>query len=126
MDNQPPNSREPPTDASVNWRSGAASVVAAALGAVAGAIAAAKLPSDKFAWTGFFMVPLFALLEVFLKHLVSLFGGDQNAARFALAGALVAGFYGACSVFDTCERLSRSTGLAGFARHRCGNKRRHI
>ena len=95
MDNQPPNSREPPTDASVNWRSGAASVVAAALGAAAGAIAAAKLPSDKFAWTGFFMVPLFALLEVSLKHLVSLFGGDQNAARFALAGALVAGFYGA-------------------------------
>jgi hypothetical protein len=41
------------------------------------------------------MLPLFFLLEVSLNHLVSLFGGDRNAARFALAGALVAGFYGA-------------------------------
>src|SRR6266567_683645 len=95
MNSQPPSSREPAAGASTNWRSGAATVVAAALGAVAGALAAAKLPSDKFAWTGFFMVPLFFLLEVFLKHFVSLFGGDRNAARFALAGALVAGFYSA-------------------------------
>src|SRR5437773_12159223 len=89
MDNQPPNSREPPTDASVNWRSGAATVVAAALGAVAGAIAAAKLASDRFAWTGFFMVALFALLEVSLMHIVSLFVADEYAAGFVLSGPLV-------------------------------------
>jgi hypothetical protein len=41
------------------------------------------------------LVPLFLLLEVFLKHLVPLFGGDRNAARITLAGALVVGFYGA-------------------------------
>jgi uncharacterized membrane protein YfcA len=95
MDNQRPEQREPLRGASINWRSGAATVVAAALGAVAGAMTAAKLPSDKFAWTGFAMLPLFLLLEVFLTRLVSLFDGDRNAARFTLAGALVAGFYGA-------------------------------
>lgn len=70
-------------------------IVAAALGAVAGALAAAKLPSEKFAWTGFFLLPLFLLLEVGLKHLVALFGGDRNAVRFTIAAALVVGFYGA-------------------------------
>jgi uncharacterized membrane protein YfcA len=95
VDNQQPKRREPVTAASINLRSGAAIVVAAALGAVAGAMAASKLPSDKFAWTGFVLVPLFLLLEVLLKHLVALFGGDRNAARFTLASALVAGFYGA-------------------------------
>ena len=95
MDNQQPRSRGPLTDAAINLRSAAASVVAAAVGAVAGAMAASKLPSDKFAWTGFALLPLFLLLEVFLKHFVALFGGDRNAARITLAGALVAGFYGA-------------------------------
>ena len=95
VDNQQPKRAEPLTNAAINLRSSAAIVVAAALGAVAGAIAASKLPSDKFAWTGFALVPLFLLLEVFLKHFVALFGGDRNAARFTLAGALVAGFYGA-------------------------------
>ena len=95
MDNRQPDQREPRTDTSINWRSGVATVVAAGLGALAGAMTAAKLPSDKFAWTGFAMVPLFVLLEVALKYFVSLFGGDRNSARFTLAGALVAGFYGA-------------------------------
>jgi len=95
MGNQQPKPRETLTGAAINLRSGAAMVVAAALGAVAGAVAATKLPSDKFAWTGFALVPLFLLLEVFLKHLVPLFGGDRNAARITLAGAVVAGFYGA-------------------------------
>jgi uncharacterized membrane protein YfcA len=72
-----------------------ATVVAAALGAVAGGIAASTLPSDKFAWTGFALVPLFLLLEVFLKYFAALFGGDRNTARITLAGALVAGFYAA-------------------------------
>ena len=79
----------------VNLRSGAAIVVAAALGAVAGALAGTKLPSDKFAWTGFALVPLFVLLELFLKYIAALFEGDRNAARLMLAGAIVAGFYGA-------------------------------
>ena len=70
-------------------------IVAAALGAVAGGIAAATLPSDKFAWTGFALVPLFLLLEIFLKHFAAHFGGDRNIARITLAGALVAGFYAA-------------------------------
>jgi uncharacterized membrane protein YfcA len=95
MGNQQPKPREALTGAAINLRSGAAMVVAAALGAVAGAVAATKLPSDKFAWTGFALVPLFLLLEVFLKHFVPLFGGDRNAARITLAGAIVVGFYGA-------------------------------
>jgi len=94
MPSQEPN-RRARTDAAINLRSGVAIVVAATLGAVAGAMAAAKLPTDKFAWTGFFLVPLFLLLEVLLKHFVALFGGDRNAARFTLAAAIVAGFYGA-------------------------------
>ncbi|HSS69453.1 MAG TPA: hypothetical protein VLQ46_02250 [Casimicrobiaceae bacterium] len=81
--------------APVNLRSGAAIVAAAALGAVAGAMAAAKLPGDKFAWTGFALLPLFLLLELLLKQLAALFEGDRNAARLMLAGAIVVGFYGA-------------------------------
>ena len=79
----------------INLRSAIAIVAAAALGAVAGAMAATMLPSNKFAWTGFVLVPLFLLLEVLLKHLAALFGGDRNVARLMLAAALVAGFYGA-------------------------------
>ena len=77
----------------MDLRSAVATVVAAALGATAGAIAASTLPSDKFAWIGFALLPLFALLEVFLKRFDTLFGGDRNTARIALAGAIVAGFY---------------------------------
>jgi hypothetical protein len=40
------------------------------------------------------VVLLFALLEVCLKRIAALFGGNANAARFTLAGALVIGFYG--------------------------------
>ena len=75
-------------------RSAVAAVAAVALGAVAGGMAASKLPSDKFIWAGFALVPLFALLEVCLKRIAALFGGNANAARFTLAGALVIGFYG--------------------------------
>jgi hypothetical protein len=41
------------------------------------------------------VVPLFALLEVCLKRIAALFGGNANAVRFTLAGALVTGFHGA-------------------------------
>ena len=79
----------------VNLRSGAAIVIAAAVGAVAGALAGTKLPGDKFAWTGFALVPLFVVLELSLKYAAALFEGDRNVARLMLAGAIVAGFYGA-------------------------------
>ena len=64
------------------------------MGAIAGGMAASKLPSDKFIWTGFALASLLILLEVFFKHFVALFGGNANAARFTLAGAIVLGFYG--------------------------------
>jgi hypothetical protein len=35
------------------------------------------------------------LLELLLKQLAIVFGGDRNAARLTLAGALVVGFYAA-------------------------------
>jgi len=79
----------------VNLHSGAAIVVAAALGAVAGALAGTRLPSDKFAWTGFALVPFFVVLELLLKYIAGFFGGDRSVARLMLAGAIVAGFYGA-------------------------------
>jgi uncharacterized membrane protein YfcA len=81
--------------APINLRSGAAIVVAAASGAVAGALAGTRLPSDKFAWTGFALVPFFVVLELLLKHFAALFEGDRSVARLMLAGAIVAGFYGA-------------------------------
>ena len=93
VDSRQPNRRDPATDASINLRSAAATVVAGALGAIAGGIAASKLPSDKFIWTGFFLVPFFVLLEVLSKRFASLFQGNANAARFTLAGALVVAFY---------------------------------
>ena len=65
-------------------------VVAATLGAVAGAVAASRLSSEQFAWTGFFLVPLFLLLEVLLKHFMAHFGGNRDVARFTLAAAIVA------------------------------------
>jgi uncharacterized membrane protein YfcA len=95
MDHPDPKRPAPLGDAAINLRSGAAIVVAAALGAVAGGLAASRLPNDKFAWTGFALVPLFLFLEAVLKHVTPMFGGDRNAARFTLAGALVVGFYGA-------------------------------
>jgi hypothetical protein len=70
-------------------------VVAATSGAMAGAIAASKLSSEKFAWTGFFLVPLFLLLEVSLKHLMAHFGGNRDVARFTLAAPIVGRIYGA-------------------------------
>ena len=79
----------------MNRASVVALVVAAALGAGAGGVAAIVLPGDKFAWTGFFLVPLFVLLEAILKYFGGIFAGDRNAARFTLATALVAGFYAA-------------------------------
>ena len=94
MDNQQRNPRKPVAGASTNLRSAAATVVAAALGAIAGGMAASKLPSDKFIWTGFALAPLLVLLEVFFKHFVALFGGNANAARFTLVVAIVLGFYG--------------------------------
>jgi len=93
VDNRQPERREAPGDASINLRSAAATVVAAALGAIAGGLAASKLPDDKFIWTGFVLAPLLVLLEVFFKRLVALFDGNANAARLMLAGAIVAGFY---------------------------------
>ena len=95
MNDQPPNRRNPLIVGAVNLRSAGAMVVAAALGAGAGATAAARLPSDKFAWTGLALLPLFVLLELFLGRLAVPFDDDRNAARFALAVALVVGFYGA-------------------------------
>jgi uncharacterized membrane protein YfcA len=77
----------------MNLRSAAATIVAAALGAIAGGLAASKLPTDKFAWTGFALVPLLILLEACLKRLVALFDGNAQAARFTLAGAIVVAFY---------------------------------
>ena len=93
VENRQPERREAPGDASINLRSATATVVAAALGAIAGGLAASKLPDDKFIWTGFVLAPLLVLLEVFFKWLVALFDGNANAARLMLAGAIVAGFY---------------------------------
>ena len=95
MNNKSPGHHEPVTSALINVRSGSAMIVAAALGAMAGAIAASKLSSDQFAWTGVFLVPLFLVLEVSLKHLMTHFGGNRDVARFTLATAIVAGFYAA-------------------------------
>ena len=93
MDNRHPERREALGDTSINWRSAAATVIAAALGAVAGGMAASQLPDDKFIWTGFVLAPLLVLLEVFFRRLVALFDGNANVARLMLAGAIVAGFY---------------------------------
>jgi uncharacterized membrane protein YfcA len=95
MNDQRPNRDAPPPRATINLHGAVAAVVAAALGAVAGGLAATLLPGDKFAWTGFALVPLFVLLEAALTHLAETFGGDRNAARLTLAGAIVAGFYAA-------------------------------
>lgn len=80
------------TDAATRLRAGVAVVVSATLGAVAGALAASRIPADKFAWTGLVLLPLFVLIEALLSRFVTVFG-DRNTARLALAGALVAGFY---------------------------------
>jgi uncharacterized membrane protein YfcA len=84
---------DPSSNGSINLRSAAATVVAGILGAIAGAIAATRIPSDKFAWTGFALVPLLALLELLFKYLVVLFAGNAQATRFTLAGAIVVAFY---------------------------------
>jgi uncharacterized membrane protein YfcA len=84
---------DPSDNGSINLRSAAATVVAGVLGAIAGAIAATRIPSDKFAWTGFALVPLLILLELLFKPLVVLFAGNAQATRFTLAAAIVVAFY---------------------------------
>ena len=69
----------------MNWRSAAAVVIAAALGAAAGAIAGLMLPADKFAWTGFALLPLFVLVEASLNRFSALIAADRNSARAILA-----------------------------------------
>jgi uncharacterized membrane protein YfcA len=93
LDKRRPNRRDADGGTSINLRSTAAAAVAAALGAFAGGMAASKIPADRFIWTGFALVPLLVLLEVFLNRFAVLFDGNSNAARFTLAGAIVAGFY---------------------------------
>ena len=66
--------------------------MAAALGAIAGGMAASKLPSDKFIWTGFALAPLLILLEVFFKHFVALFGGTQTPHVSRLPAPSCSGF----------------------------------
>jgi uncharacterized membrane protein YfcA len=95
VNDRQPNLREPSGDAPINLRSAAATVVAAALGAVAGGLAASKFPSDKFAWTGFALVPLFVLIELVFKRVVVLFAGNAQTARFTLVTAIVVAFYAA-------------------------------
>jgi uncharacterized membrane protein YfcA len=95
MNDPQPSRRPQASDETINARSVAVTAITAALGAIAGAMAASKLPSDKFAWTGFALAPLFVLLELLLKQLAMVFGGDRNATRLTLAGALVVGFYAA-------------------------------
>jgi hypothetical protein len=103
VNNQQQNPREPSADAPVNLRSPAGAVVAAALGAFAGGLAASRLPSDKVAWTGFVLVPLLLLLELCFKRLVILFAGNAQAARFTLAGAIVVALYAAWFAVRTGE-----------------------
>ena len=79
MNEQQPRRRPPAADDAINLRSAAVAVIAAALGAIAGGMAAWKLPSDKFAWTGFALAPLRVLLELLLKQLAIVFGGDRSA-----------------------------------------------
>jgi uncharacterized membrane protein YfcA len=95
VNDRQPNLREPPADAPINLRSAAATVVAGALGALAGGLAASKLPGDQFAWTGFALLPLFFLLELVLKRVAVLFAGNAQAARFTLVTAIVVAFYAA-------------------------------
>ena len=72
-----------------------ATVIAGVLGAVAGSAAVSLLPAGQFAWSGFALLPLFILLESLLKHATPAFGGDPNAARVWLAGAMLVCFYAA-------------------------------
>ena len=73
----------------------AAIVIAGVLGAVAGGVAVSLIPAGQFAWSGFAVLPLFILLESLLKHATPAFGGDPNAARVWLAGAILVCFYAA-------------------------------
>lgn len=69
--------------------------IAGVLGALAGGLAVTLLPADRFAWSGFALLPLFVLLESSLRHATAAFDGDANAARVWLAGAMLVCFYAA-------------------------------
>ncbi|MFN0038417.1 MAG: hypothetical protein ACKVP2_02760 [Burkholderiales bacterium] len=82
-----------PTAQSIFFRRAIAIIIAGALGAAAGGLAVSLLPPEQFAWLGLALVPLFVLLESLLKHVVSAFHDDPNAARMWLAGAVLVCFY---------------------------------
>jgi hypothetical protein len=93
MVNHQPDPRDTATGATFNRRSGIATALAAFLGSLAGGLMASILPPDKFGWTGLALLPFFLLLEANFKYFVALFGGNANATRVTLAGAVVLGFY---------------------------------
>jgi hypothetical protein len=93
LDKRQPDRRDPLADTTFNRRSAIATAIAAFLGSLAGGVAASTIPPDKFSWTGLALVPFFLLLEAYFKYLVTLFGGNSNATRVTLAGAVVLGFY---------------------------------
>jgi hypothetical protein len=95
MDDKPSDRRERVTGAAIPLPGAVAMVIAAIAGALAGAMAVSRLPADKFMWTGFVLVPLFVLVEVFVRPLAGLFGGSPTLTRMMLVSAIVAGFYGA-------------------------------
>jgi hypothetical protein len=95
MDDKPSNRRETLAGAAIRLRGAVAMVIAAAAGALAATMAVSRLPADKFMWTGFVLLPFFVLVEVFLRPLAGLFGGNPMLTRMMLVSAIVAGFYGA-------------------------------
>jgi hypothetical protein len=95
MDDKPSTRRETLAGTAIPLRGAVAMVIAAAAGALAGAMAVSRLPADKFMWTGFVLVPFFVLVEVFLRRLAGLFGDNPTVTRMMLVSAIVAGFYGA-------------------------------
>jgi hypothetical protein len=101
----PSTAQRHPLDKSVSpiakstiFRRSVAIVVAGALGAASGALAASLLPADQFAWLGLALLPLFLLLESLLKYVLFAFNDDPGAARMWLAGAILVCFYAAWSL----------------------------
>jgi hypothetical protein len=70
-----------------------AAVVAALVGAGAGALMAAITPHDKFTWFMLLLIPVYIVLEWSFEIFVAVIGSHSKTARIAVMVALLAGFY---------------------------------
>jgi hypothetical protein len=70
-----------------------ASLIAAVLGASAGALMARIAPPDEYLWLGLMLAPIWFALEVVFESYIEVVGYSSRISRIFASVALLVGFY---------------------------------